>query len=277
MAEDWREAPALDSARRAQRRVNQYVWAFRVIIFLLVLWGLVFVLVVPRDDTPLHYALTIAVFLIPLSIGLVMTAITSSLRVNLETGLIAQPPARSVELQDVAMRDQVTQLLNRHYFYQRFQHELDEAQGLGRPLGLVLLDVDDLKTINDTFGHRAGNEVLAMVGRMLVKLVRGGDIPARVGGDEFAVLMPETDKRGMSAATRRLQEALERATVYESSGASLKPRVSLGASGYPWGGNSVDEIVNSAESELNAAKAARREQPAVAESDDEQCLTRKRT
>jgi diguanylate cyclase (GGDEF)-like protein len=279
MAEDrrkGRKASAPASAHRAQRRVNLYVWGFRGIISLLVLWGLAFVLVVPRDDTPLDYALTSAAFLIPLSIGLVMAAIASSMQVGLERGMRGQPAARRVQLEDIAMRDEVTQIFNRRYFYQRFQQEMEKAQGLGRPLGLVLLDVDDLKTINDTFGHRGGDEVLAAVGRILVEETRGGDVPARVGGDEFAVLMPEADKRGMSAATRRIQGALEAATVYESSGASLKPQVSLGASGYPWGGSNVDEVMHSAESELSAAKAARREQPAAVET-EVQCPVRKGT
>jgi diguanylate cyclase (GGDEF)-like protein len=279
MAEDRkkrRKGSAPPSAHRAQRRVSLYVWGFRVIVSMLVLWGLAFVLVVPRDDTPLDYALTAAAFLIPLSIGLVMAAIASSMQVNVERGLRGQPVARSVQEQDIAMRDELTQLSNRRYFYRRFQQEMDEAQGLGRPLGVLLLDVDDLKTINDTFGHRAGDEVLAAVGRILVEETRGGDVPARVGGDEFAVLMPEADKRGMSAATRRIQGALDAATVYESSGASLKPQVSLGASGYPWGGSSMDETMQSAESELRAAKAARCDHPAAVET-EVQCPVRKGT
>lgn len=258
MAENRGRPSALAAAHRAERRVNLYVWGFRALTSLLAFGGLTFVLVVPREDTPLHYGLTVAAFLVPLSAGLVMAAITRSMQVNLERGLRVQLAARSVQLRDIAMRDELTQLFNRRYFYQRFQREMEESHLLERGLGLILLDVDGLKTVNDTFGHKTGDEVLAAVGRTLANHTRSCDVPARVGGDEFAVLMPEAGKRGMSEAVKRLQKAFEGVTVHESNGASLKLRVSLGASGYPWGGENVDDIVRAADSELYAAKAMRR-------------------
>ncbi len=195
-----------------------------------------------------------------------MATVTRLMHVDLERKLRGQLAARSVQLQDLAMRDELTELFNRRYFYERFHRELEDAYVLAHNLGLVLLDVDELKAINDTFGHKVGDEVLAAVGRMLAEHTRGCDIPARVGGDEFAVLMLDAGRRGVDTALKRLREALEGATVYESDGACLELKVSLGSSGYPWGGHNVDEIVRAADSELYAVKATRRRGRAEAES-----------
>ena len=265
MAMDGRKVSALAAAHRAERRVNRYVWGFRALTSLLTFGGLAFVLVAPRGDAPLYHLAITAAFLTPLCLGLLMAAVTRSMHVNLERGLRGQLAARSVQLQDIAMRDELTQLFNRRYFYQRFQRELDEAMDLERKLGVVFLDVDGLKGINDTFGHKVGDEVLAALGRLLAEHTRECDVPARIGGDEFAVLMLEAGKRGLAVAAKRLQDALDGATVHEANGASLKLRISLGSSGYPWGGDSVDEIARAADSELYATKAIRRRQRVAVE------------
>jgi diguanylate cyclase (GGDEF)-like protein len=91
-----------------------------------------------------------------------------------------------------------------------------------------------------------------------VKCTRTSDIPARLGGDEFGVIMPETDKDGAFAVANRIQRALEVNPVYEQDGDSLRMSVSLGVSGFPWGGDSVDEIVQWADTHMYAAKTSHR-------------------
>ncbi|MDP2949786.1 MAG: GGDEF domain-containing protein [Chloroflexota bacterium] len=168
---------------------------------------------------------------------------------------------RNIELQDMAMRDDLTQLFNRRYFYDRLQRELDQARTFQRPLAVVVLDVDGLKSVNDVHGHRAGDLLLAAMGRLLVEYTRTCDVPARIGGDEFAVIMPETDKAGAFAVAGRLQRSLEGSSVVEDNGHRLKLNVSLGVSGYPWGGDDVDQLVQWADTYMYAAKAARRGKP----------------
>jgi diguanylate cyclase (GGDEF)-like protein len=258
VTEDRRRSSALAAAHQAGRRVSRYVWGFRLLTSLLAFGGLTFVLVVPRDDTPLHYVLTTAAFLIPLSAGLLMAAITRSMNVNLERALRGQLAVRTARLQDIAMRDELTGLFNRRYFYECCQQEMDGTRLWGGSLGLVLLDVDGLKAINDTFGHKVGDKALAVVGQVLAKHTRACDVAARIGGDEFAVLMPEASKADMPGAVKRLQDALEGAMVHESNGSSLRLQVSLGASGYPWGGSNVDEIVQAADGKLYSVKARHR-------------------
>lgn len=165
---------------------------------------------------------------------------------------------RNLELRDMAMRDDLTRLFNRRYFYNRLERELEQARNFQRPLAVAVLDVDGLKSVNDTCGHKAGDLLLAAVGRLLVQCTRTCDVPARIGGDEFGIIMPETDKSGAFAVTNRLQRALESASVFEENGKRLRLNLSLGLSGYPWGGDDADAIVQWADTYMYAAKAVRR-------------------
>jgi diguanylate cyclase (GGDEF)-like protein len=164
---------------------------------------------------------------------------------------------RNLELRDMAMRDDLTQLFNRRYFYNRLERELDQARNFQRPLAVAVLDVDGLKAVNDTYGHKAGDLLLATVGRLLVQYTRTCDLPARIGGDEFGIVMPETAKSAAFAVANRLQRALESAKVFEENGKRLKLSMSLGVSGYPWGGDDVDAIVQWADTYMYAAKTVR--------------------
>jgi diguanylate cyclase (GGDEF)-like protein len=165
---------------------------------------------------------------------------------------------RNLELRDMAMRDDLTQLFNRRYFYSRLERELEQARKFQRPLAVAVLDVDGLKAVNDTSGHKTGDLLLAAVGRLLVQHTRTCDVPARIGGDEFGIIMPETDKSGAFAVANRLQRGLESASIVEESGKRLKLKLSLGLSGYPWGGDDVDAIVQWADTYMYAAKTVRR-------------------
>jgi diguanylate cyclase (GGDEF)-like protein len=191
-------------------------------------------------------------------IAYVLAAISRRLHVQLERRYRARLFIRNLELQDMAMRDDLTQLFNRRYFFERLRRELDRARSLQSPLAILVLDVDRLKSVNDTYGHKVGDIVLANLAKLLVKCTRTSDIPARLGGDEFGVVMPETDKDGAFAVAKRLQRALDVTPVYEQDGDSLKMNVSLGVSGFPWGGDSVDEVVQWADTHMYAAKTSRK-------------------
>ncbi|MGD0205345.1 MAG: GGDEF domain-containing protein [Dehalococcoidia bacterium] len=181
--------------------------------------------------------------------------------VELERRYRARLFIRNLELQDMAMRDDLTQLFNRRYFFERLRRELDRARSLQSPLAILVLDVDQLKGVNDAHGHKAGDMALLNLAKLLVKCTRTHDIPARLGGDEFGVIMPETDKDGAFAVAKRLQRALDVTPVYQQDGDSLKISVSLGVSGFPWGGDSVDEVVQWADTHVYAAKTSRKNNP----------------
>jgi diguanylate cyclase (GGDEF)-like protein/PAS domain S-box-containing protein len=108
-----------------------------------------------------------------------------------------------------AFHDPLTGLANRALLADRLAHALVGSRRVGRPLALLLLDLDNFKTINDTFGHGAGDQVLVEVGRRIASWVREGDTPARLGGDEFAVLLEDIDGEEMAVeVTTRLSRAL---------------------------------------------------------------------
>ncbi len=170
--------------------------------------------------------------------------------------------ARHLELQDMAMRDDLTGLPNRRYFYTRLQGELELARNFRRHLAVLVLDIDGFKRINDRYGHKAGDIVLAHVGKLLPEGVRGSDVPARIGGDEFAVIMPATNKESAFIVAERLQQALQGPLVVNDDGVQVHLRVSLGVSGYPWAGDNVDSIVQRADTQMYAAKTVHKHAPA---------------
>jgi diguanylate cyclase (GGDEF)-like protein len=213
-----------------------------------------------RGEQTLQFAISLSAFALLVTLGIVMAHVTRSKLVESQRRYQARLFIRNLELQDMAMRDDLTQLFNRRYFYERLQRELEQAHRYQRPLAVVVLDVDGLKTMNDVYGHKAGDLVLATMGRLLVECTRTCDVPARIGGDEFGVIMPETDKSGAFAVARRLQQGVEAGSAIEENGRKHKLRVSMGVSGFPWGGDDVDQIVQWADTYMYAAKAARRNQ-----------------
>lgn len=165
---------------------------------------------------------------------------------------------RAMELEKMASHDELTQLYNRRYFYERMQEELDRARTSKQTLALITLDIDGLKKTNDEYGHAVGDIMISSLAKVIDKHIRTSDVPARLGGDEFAILMPDTDKRGAFSLAQRLWEELERTPVYAHDGESLMLNVSIGVSGYPWGGESIDEMMHWADADMYANKVSQR-------------------
>ena len=113
------------------------------------------------------------------------------------------------KLSDAARRDPLTQLLNRRGFTEVFDVELERARRTDQGLSVVVGDLDGFKQINDRFGHAAGDEALQRVGRAILRGKRSWDSAARVGGEEFAVLAPDTDEHGAYIVAERLRTAVE--------------------------------------------------------------------
>jgi diguanylate cyclase (GGDEF)-like protein len=167
--------------------------------------------------------------------------------------------SRHVQLEGQAMGDDLTGLPNRRYFYARLREELELAREYRRHLAVLVLDVDGFKAINDGYGHHAGDVVLTNVGKLLTAGVRTSDVPGRIGGDEFGVIMPDTNKDGAVLVAKRLQESMDGALVFDEDGLQVYLHVSIGWSGYPWAGGTVDAIVQRADTHMYAAKVARKE------------------
>jgi diguanylate cyclase len=162
------------------------------------------------------------------------------------------------ELLEVATRDELTQLQNRRFYYERLSAELRRAEAQNEPLSILMIDVDDLKAINDEFGHLVGDMVLRSFARILNSSSDEGHVTARLGGDEFAVIMPGADRREADLFSQRLWQSLADAPICETEHASIYLGVSIGSSGYPWGGSNVEEITHWADTKLYANKLERK-------------------
>ncbi|MGH2945346.1 MAG: GGDEF domain-containing protein, partial [Solirubrobacteraceae bacterium] len=161
--------------------------------------------------------------------------------------LLAERVDRLVrELRLAASTDPLTGLLNRRAFEQRLGRELARARRTGEAFALVLADVDSFKDVNDRHGHAAGDAALAALARTLVETLRTVDTVARIGGDEFAILLPATDgPAARDAAARVTHRVLEHGAL---------PAISAGSAAYGRDGRTIDELMRAADAALYAAK-----------------------
>ena len=109
---------------------------------------------------------------------------------------------------ELSLRDGLTGLFNHTYFYQQIDFEVRLYVRYGALVSLVLIDIDDFKEVNDTFGHREGDRILAAMGKTLIRVARDSDICCRYGGEEFAVILPLTDIHKAGAIANRLNKEL---------------------------------------------------------------------
>jgi diguanylate cyclase (GGDEF)-like protein len=112
-----------------------------------------------------------------------------------------------------ASSDPLTGIGNRRAFDERLSAEVARAHRYGRKLSLALIDIDHFKAVNDLHGHQAGDRVLVVFAHLLASQIRQGELVARIGGEEFIWLMPETDRQGAYAAADRVRKAIERTTI----------------------------------------------------------------
>jgi diguanylate cyclase (GGDEF)-like protein len=165
--------------------------------------------------------------------------------------------ARLQEVARLATRDSVTGLANRRLFEETLALELARSRRQGTPLSLVVLDVDHFKQVNDSAGHRAGDEVLGEVGRALVSVTKASDLAARYGGDEFVVLLPGCPRSQVAVVAERVRGAVaqgvQRVAVTISAGVATIPDDAL----------DVEGLVATADAALYVAKREGRDRTSV--------------
>ena len=150
-----------------------------------------------------------------------------------------------------ARTDFLTGTANARAFEEAAAAEIERGRRYGHELSLLYLDLDDFKTVNDTFGHRSGDSVLAEIGHVMRCTVRSHDLVARLGGDEFAVLMPESNRFAALAVARRVREEVGRVT--DPDGRPVRCS-SIGVASYPKPPASVDGLIHDADTLMYRAK-----------------------
>jgi diguanylate cyclase (GGDEF)-like protein/PAS domain S-box-containing protein len=131
-------------------------------------------------------------------------------------------------LRDLATKDELTDLYNRRHFIELAEIELSRSRRKSAPTSLAMLDIDHFKLVNDHFGHAVGDRALFELARAMKETLRGSDVSARIGGEEFVVLLPETTLEGALAVTERLRERVGRAEIPAGDGRLAKITVSAG-------------------------------------------------
>ncbi|HET8628110.1 MAG TPA: GAF domain-containing protein [Thermomicrobiales bacterium] len=179
-------------------------------------------------------------------------------------GTVAGQLAQAIEtarlhdtLKRLATTDGLTGVANHRHFYDRLEQELTRAERARGPLGLLLLDVDSLKSVNDTRGHLAGDALLRAVAGALTASTRRGDVVARYGGDEFAVILPDAIEADVAGCVERLLAAIGALRV-EHAGGDIAPTVSVGVAHYPADGTRAKALMLAADQRLYAGRRARR-------------------
>lgn len=162
---------------------------------------------------------------------------------------------RIPELERQTEIDQKTSLFNLQYFKQHFTKELDRANRFDRPLSIMMLDLDLLRNINNTYGHLAGDEILIGIARILKKSIREYDVVARFGGEEFSIMLPETTLQQSFERAEIIRSAIEGAEfTIPTSVTPIKVTVSIGISERESFAQTADEITHNADTALYRSK-----------------------
>jgi diguanylate cyclase (GGDEF)-like protein len=172
--------------------------------------------------------------------------------------------AQAYSYAQAAAIDPVSGLFNRRYFQARLEEELQRAQRHTLSVGLLMIDVDDFKLINDTYGHLAGDAVIRDIGEILRRSVRVFDICTRFGGEEFAVVMPGSGPDDATRIAERIRERIETYRASEPDLATLRTTVSIGLS-VSTAAASARDLISAADHALYEAKRAGKNQVCVGE------------
>ncbi|MDP8910550.1 MAG: diguanylate cyclase [Actinomycetota bacterium] len=171
-------------------------------------------------------------------------------------------------LEAQARVDPKTGLFNARHFARSLTDELQRASRLGRPLSLLMVDLDLLREINNTYGHLAGDAVLKGVARVFRTQLRDYDVPARFGGEEFSILLPETSAEHAREIAERIRRAVaDQAFEAETSSEPIRATVSIGVAAFPQDGSDENELVHQADVAVYRAKLQGRNRVLVATAD----------
>jgi diguanylate cyclase (GGDEF)-like protein len=161
---------------------------------------------------------------------------------------------------ELSITDELTPLYNGRFFRQMLDREIKLSDRYKIPVSIVFIDLDRFKPVNDQFGHLRGSRALREVGFLLRAEVRETDYPARFGGDEFVVLLPQTDGAAARGLAERLRTSLEQHVFLQEEGFNIRLGASIGVATYPEDGKTREALVKVADERMYGDKALRRGQ-----------------
>ena len=158
-------------------------------------------------------------------------------------------------LEKMAVTDDMTRLYNHRFFVRRLKEEYKRSERYKTNLACLMVDIDNFKNVNDTYGHQAGDVVLQEIARVIKKCVRETDVVARYGGEEFAVILPHTGNEAAVNLADRIRNAIKKKRL-DSLGSDVFVTVSIGVSTYPHPEvNNMDDLIRKADDGLYQAKS----------------------
>lgn len=160
---------------------------------------------------------------------------------------------RTLQLHKLASVDSMTDTLARRRFFELADVEFSRSKRYSNPLSVLMLDIDHFKSVNDNYGHAAGDKILVEVSRLFKEAMRDIDFIGRIGGEEFAVCLPETPTNGAFLVAERMRQSVENETV-EVEGQKISVAVSIGIAQLSAGDNDFSALLNRADQALYQAK-----------------------
>ena len=161
------------------------------------------------------------------------------------------------EIEKIAITDSLTDVHTRRHLMERLQEELSRSKARKIKMSVLMIDVDHFKSFNDQYGHLTGDQILRKMAQILKENIREIDIAGRFGGEEFCVLLPDTDRDGAQYAAERIRQATEK-TAIEAYDNTVKATVSIGLATFPKDGQNIDELIEKADQALYQAKQSGR-------------------
>lgn len=190
------------------------------------------------------------------SSGLLASSTVAALRALVApAALLLEMALRVRQAEQWSITDDLTGLYNARHLTAVLRRELRRATRTGRPLSVLFVDLDDFKSINDSCGHLAGGRALREAGSVVLGCARDSDTVVRFGGDEFAVVLPDTGREGALTVAERVRSRIARHRFLASEGAELSLTASIGVATYPDVGHSVDDLVQAADAAMYRVKA----------------------
>ncbi len=251
--------PAGDAWQSHLPKTDRVMWAMRA-VGLLVLsatvgWALLGGHLVSSKE---QKVLEVVAILVAAASAIFIAAYTQRRNVDMERAYSSHLESLSRHLRYLAYRDFLTGLYNHRYFQEQLAHEVERAQRYGHQLSVLMLDVDRFKQVNDTYGHLMGDTLLSYVARLVSAKVRSCDVAARYGGDEFAVILPETDQEKAIAVAEKLRKAVSADRHWQGALlGNLGVGICFGVASFPDDGRTADDLLVCADRRLYSAKGRR--------------------